>query len=315
MPSALILLHHGAFDLSRTKVSENDLDNAPVELAKDLDSSVAVRNDMETQPDNIPSHSEDQHADNNYPRSQCETLGEVAEMEIDGQNIEVAEAADHTLHGNEPQLMTDPGSKDANVPANLAQTDMLDTTNDANASPTIDASCMSLQKLDTEPLVDTSLVDASNGGVDAIEVIGHASEIGVDIEKDNGKLHASETGGCDNMTSENRDQSIEGTENNNLSSVNPDEIWPSDLGYYAKDPTSGSVLGEGAKLDYSFAAELDVDGENAFVNKGENADFQEADLPGAMNAEVTAESSAIEFRGVSFLLLSLEVLSLPCINL
>ncbi|GMN59756.1 hypothetical protein TIFTF001_028843 [Ficus carica] len=297
MPSALILLHHGAFDLSRTKVSENDLDNAPVELAKDLDSSVAVRNDMETQPDNIPSHSEDQHADNNYLRSQCETLGEVAEMEIDGQNIEVAEAADHTLHGNEPQLTTDPGSNDANVRANLAQTDMLDTNNDANASPTIDTSCMSLQKLDTEPLVDTSLVDASNGGVDAIEVIGHDAEIGVDIEKDNGKLHPSETGGCENMTSENRDQSIEGTENNNLSSVNPDEIWPSDLGYYARDPTSGSVLGEGAKLDSSFAAELDVDGENAFVNKGENADFQEADLPSAMNAEITAEGSAIEFRG------------------
>lgn len=314
MPSALILLHHGAFDLSRTKVSENDLDNAPVELEKDLDSSVAVRNNMETQPDNIPSHSEDQHADNNDLRSQCETLGEVAEMEIDGQNIEVAEAADHTLHGNEPQLTTDPGSNDANVPANLAQTDMLDTNNDANASPTIDTSCMLLQKLDTEPLVDTSLVDASNGGVDAIEVIGHDAEIGVDIEKDNGKLHPSETGGCDNMTSENGDQSIEGTENNNLSSVNPDEIRPSDLGYYAKDPTSGSVLGEGAKLDSSFAAELDVDGENAFVNKGENADFQEADLPSAMNAEITAESSAIEFRGVSFLL-SLEVLSLPCINL
>lgn len=297
MSSALIMLHHGAFDLSRTKVSENDLDNAPVELAKDLDSSVAVRNNMETQSDNIPSHSEDQHADNNDLRSQCETLGEVAEMEIDGQNIEVAEAADHTLYGNEPQLMTDPGSNVANVPANLAQTDMLDTNNNANASPTIDTSCMSLQKLDTEPLVDSSLVDASNGVVDAIEVIGHDAEIGVDIEKDNGKLHPSETGGCDNMTSENRDQSIEGTENNNLSSVNPDEIWPSDLGYYAKDPTSGSVLGEGAKLDSSFAAELGVDGENAFVNKEENADFQEADLPSAMNAETTAESSAIEFRG------------------
>ncbi|XP_024030211.1 sister chromatid cohesion 1 protein 4 [Morus notabilis] len=296
MSAALIFLHCGVFDLSRIKVSENDQDNAPIELAKDVESSVAARNDVETQPDNIPCLGEDQHTENNDLRSQHETFGEVAEMEIDGQNVEVADAADHILHGIESQFPTDPVSNDANVPENIVQTDLVDTKNDANASLQMDASSMSPQKLDTEPVLGASLVDKSSEGVDTI-VAGHDVEIRVDTEKDNGNLHPSETVGCDNMASENGDQSVGGTGNDNLSVMNPDEVQASELGCDEKDLTSRCVQGEGVNLDSSFLVEPILDGENAFLNKGETSDFQEADMPSITNAEIAAECSTIEVRG------------------
>ena len=146
--------------------------------------------------------------------------------------------------------------------------------------------------------------------VDGIEVIENGAEVGIDIDKDNGNVHASfetaslETGGCDNMTSGIGNQSVEAIENNSLSIVNPDEVHASGLGCGEKDLTSFSVLGEGAVADSSFSLEPDMNVENAPLDKGVNEDFKEADLPCAANAEITAENSAIEFLGVCYYLVS-----------
>lgn len=319
MSAALVFLHHEAFDLSRTRVSENDQDDAPVELAKDVESSVAVRSDVETQTDDIPIQSESEHIQNDDLRSQHETLGEVAEMEIDGQNIEVADAANHSVNGLEPSSQTNPVSNDfaKDMPEDIVQRDLLDKNN-VDSSVPVDTACMSPQKFDTEPVEDASLADISNGRVDAIEDIGHDAEKSVDPEKDNDNLHASigvasvETGGDDIMTSGNGDQIVEGNGNNDLSIVNPDELQGPDLGCEDKDLVSGCMQAEGAKVDSSLSLQLDGDVGNAPLNRGENAEFQEIDPQSAMNAAITAESSAIEFRGVCYHLPCLRFLTSIC---
>ena len=316
MSAALVVLHHEAFNLSNIRVSENDQDNGPVESANDLESSVVVRSDMETQTVNIPILGESQHPENNDLRSQHENFGEVAEMDIDGLNIDFADVANHSVNELESSFQTNPVSNDfANdMPENIVQTDDLV---DKDASVPMDTSSTSPQKFDTEPVEDTSLVDTSNGRVGAINDIGHNAEISVDPEKDNGNFHASaeasvETGVYDIMTSGNGEQPVEVNGNNDPSAVNPDVVKASDLGCEEKDLASSCMQAKGAKVDSSLSLQVDVDVENAPLKKGENADSEEIDPESVVNEAITAESSAIELRGVCYHLLSLRVLCFIC---
>ncbi|PON55409.1 Rad21/Rec8-like protein [Parasponia andersonii] len=305
MSTALIFLHHEAFDVSRIMVSENDQDNGPIELAKDVESSVVVRSDTEKQTVNIPTQSASQPAEREEFRSQQENLGEVVEMEIDGRNNEVADVANLSVNGLESSFQINPVSNDLanDLPENTVQTDLVDKSNEVDASVPMDTSCMSPQNLETEQVEDTSLADTSNVRVNAIEDNGHDADMSVDLEKDNGNLHASvgapsvEAGEHEITTSGNGDQHVEVNGNNDLNVLNPDEVQALDLGCEYKDLTSGYVHAEEDKVDSSHSLELDVDAENTRLNIGENADFLEIDPPSATNAAVTAESSAIEYRG------------------
>ncbi|XP_062105135.1 sister chromatid cohesion 1 protein 4 [Humulus lupulus] len=296
MSTALIFLHHEKFDLSRIRVCENDQSSDPVELTKNVESSVFVRSDLETQFVNIPIQSEIQHAENIDFRSQHENLGVVAEMEIDVQNIEVADAANHSVNGLESSIQIEPDSNDiANkMTENIVQGDLVDKSNGVDASAPMDTSCMSPQKFETEPIEETSLADTSNGRVDAIEDIGHGVEFSVDPEKDNFNLHASlvETEGYDIMLSGPGDQAVEVHENNDFSIMNPDEVQAPEEVREDKDLAFSCMQADGANLDSSLPLELNVDVENAPLNEGENADVKEIDV----NEGITADSSAMELR-------------------
>ncbi|KAL5580097.1 hypothetical protein UlMin_012539 [Ulmus minor] len=280
MAVELISLYREPFDLSKIRVSAKVQDNVPVDSEKDLEPSELLRNDTEAQPDSVQIQNEIQHDDQHEP------LGEMAAMEIDGENVEVTVAANDTVHGIESSFPTDPFSNIVPVSGDIAvQADCMDKNDDVDASMQMDTTCIS-PKCDTKPVEDASRADLSDGRRDdATEVVEQDSEVGVDVEKVESELasdqHASfvaaseETVGLDNVAFVNGDESAERIENNNLSVPNEDELFASNLGYDDKD------LG----VDASFSLEFNVDAQ-AFLNEGVNADFQEADPQSTMNAEV-----------------------------
>lgn len=318
MSAALVYLHSETFDLSRTRVLENDPDNTSLEAVKDFESSVLVRSDTEAQSAGIPIQTESQDAEDHKLRSEQETLGEAAEIRIEGENIEriggefdeVADAANYSVDGLESSFPTDLISADfSNMPADIVQPSLVDKMDDIDASLQMDASCMSPGKFEAQPVEDASTANISNGkGVDAAEV-GNIAEVGVDLETyfsehtNNADVSLTvasmETGGCNNMIIVNGDEPAEGIENDNPGLINEDKVLASDLGCEDKDLSSSCMQGEKAKGDSAFSLELDVDLKNPSLNIGEIAGCQEADPQCVMDVEITADRSAVEDHCVS----------------
>ncbi|KAF3455185.1 hypothetical protein FNV43_RR05633 [Rhamnella rubrinervis] len=308
MSAALMCLHSETFDLSRTKVCENDQDDASLEVVKDVESSVVVRNDTEAQPADISIQTESQHAEDH--KSEQETLGGIAEVEIEGENVDVADAANQSVDGYESSFPSGPVSGDVcNMPAEVVvQSSLVDKSDDVDASFQMDASCISPRKLESQSVEENaSMMGIYSGkGVDGVEYVENNAEVRVDPETDfsehTNTIDASltvasvETGECDNTISVNGVQPVEGVVNNSLSLMNENEVLGSDLGYDDKDLISSCMQGEGVKADSAFSLELDVDLKNPTSNDGENAGCQEADPQNAMDAEITADHSVVEDR-------------------
>ncbi|KAF4348794.1 hypothetical protein F8388_025701 [Cannabis sativa] len=307
MSTALIFLHHEKFDLTGLRVYENDPYNGPVEPAKDVvepsvlvqrnletqtvnipiqseiqHTAVLVQSDFETQTVNIPIQSEIQHTGNSDFRSQHEKMG------LGVQNSEVvADAANHSINRIESSIQIKLNSIDIanNMTENTVQADLVDKSNDVDASVLMEASCMYPQRFETEPIEETSLADTSNGRLDAIEC-------SVDPEKDNGNLHASldvasvESEGYDiNMLPGSGDQAVEVHENIDLSVMNPDEVQAPEEGCEGKDLASSCMQADGANLDLTLPLEPNVDEENASCMQADGANL-DLTLPLEPNVDV-----------------------------
>lgn len=301
MSVALICLHSEPFDLSRTRVCENEQDSTSLEVVKDVESSMAARNDVEEQPGDISIQTESQHAEDH--KSEQETLGEIAEVRIEGDNVEVADATNHSVDGLESTFPSGPVSGEDMA----LQSSLMDKADD------LDAACLSPGKLEPQPVEENaSTVDVRRGeGVDALEYFENNTEVRGDTETDfpvSLTVASVETGGCDNMMSLNGDQPMEGIVNNSPL-MNEDEVLKSDLGCDDKDLISGCMQGEGTKGDSSFSLEVDVDLKIPSSNDEEHAGCQEADTHNALNAEIAADHAMLEDRCVSFGPFSSEVLS------
>lgn len=203
MTAKLIFLHSETFDLSGTRVSENDQGNVSSQVAKDMESSVCpnvseesemnrntvpvvVRSDVEAQPDDI-SIGNQREVENIYfgfddidsqgqikgisdveelKASQQEPLGEITEMEIERGDVEAADAVNCSVNGLESSPIAPVSGDICNMTADLAvQPVLMDENNDASASRLMDVSCMSSdEKLDAQTVErDASVLDISYG--------------------------------------------------------------------------------------------------------------------------------------------------------
>ncbi|KAF5454947.1 hypothetical protein F2P56_024575 [Juglans regia] len=319
MSAGLIFLHSETFDLSRTKVSENDQGNASSEVAKDMESSVGpkvaeesemnestvavgVRSDLEAQPADTSIHTVTHQVKvydfgsrdidsqgqikavsdvQELKSSRDEPLGEIPEIEIERGSVEVAEPVN---------CSTDPVSVDiCNVTADLAvQPALVDKTNDPSAFLPKDVLCMSPdKKLDSQTVEgDASMEDISNGkAVNSLEIIQGDVGIGADVQShclkpaDGDK--ASLASEFNILGFENGTQTLEETEHNK----NEDVVLPAEFGCEEKDPLTCS--GE-IKIDSMDSVELQLDVSNASLNDKENLNCPESDPQSIMDGEIPA---------------------------
>ncbi|KAH0994442.1 hypothetical protein GBA52_018306 [Prunus armeniaca] len=311
MSVELIFLHTETFDLSRTRVSENDQDSASAELQKDVETyarpnvskeiepvrstePVIVTDDLEAQPVGVPIENEKQEAEDHNRRSQdtdaqeqgitdleefntCkhQPTGEIAEMEIEKEIFEVADPVLADVNNV---------STDVNVQSRL----MDKKTDDEDALLQMDALCMSPgRKLDAQPMeVDASI----QKGADAIDAFKYTVEIRADVQigfsdlTDN--INATlatvslETEECKNLSFSN-DQPVEEIGNNEQHMRNETEVLDANFGCDDKDPKSSCLLGDGDNI--------------APLNGKESLGSPEADLRSGIEAEVTAEHPAEDF--------------------
>lgn len=309
MAEELLSLHRGAFDLISIKVSEVGTEITPVELGKDVESSV-VRHDEETQPGDLCIEEQNLHVEKSELRSQEETPAEVAEMEIDGQDLQFFDTLGPSVHDLGQLLPSNAVANDcAHIPENTLETGAVDGSTDIDTSIRMDGPCMSPQPFETVPVEDSLAADTSKVEVDATEANENDAEVRVDFEKDESNINDSLQMASENMTNINENQSTNVIGDIDHRIVNSD-IDTIDLGCDEKVVTS-STLGEGTNKDFGFSVEPDVNGEIDPIDKEENIELQDqADLGSAMNADIAAETSAIEFREVllpSFFFLYLEL--------
>ncbi|XP_068304163.1 uncharacterized protein [Pyrus communis] len=181
MSAELIYLHTGTFDTSTTRVSENEQNNVSAVPLKDVESSlepnftkeieplrstepVIMRDDSAAQPAGVPIEKENQKEEDHNLRfhhtvaqeqgitdleefntSKHEPLGEIAEMEIDKENFEVADLIVEDIYKV---------SADVNVRSRL-----MDKTDDEDALLQMDALCRSPNnKLDAQPIEVDALI-------------------------------------------------------------------------------------------------------------------------------------------------------------
>ncbi|XP_057984793.1 sister chromatid cohesion 1 protein 4 isoform X2 [Hevea brasiliensis] len=214
MLAELSHLHTEAFDLSRTRVSENDdNNNAPVEALNDEDSAkqyvtqhseiegstepgscrngldrqsyeTLIQNDNRQDEDHFSSYdiSNQEHMNGitdlaDYRSLEHEHLGKTSEIEIDKVDAEVADITNHSAQG----LVTsqrEPVSGDIfEMPiGTVDQSDIMDKMIGANDFIQMDAS--NRDKIDTQLVEEVaSLRDISNGmGLDNIEFVDHSAE-------------------------------------------------------------------------------------------------------------------------------------------
>lgn len=201
MSAKLVFLHSEMFDLSRTRLSENDPGTASAEVAKDRESSfrpigeqsemsgntelVIVRSDGEAQAADSSFHTHRKQVEDfnsgsqdidsqgqtkttddveELKISQHEPLEDITEMETEGGTVEVADAIKcSTVNGLEPSSSTDPVSEDIRyMTADFVVRPVLtDKSNDASASLQMDVSCMS-----PDNKSDTQMVEGAASVVD-----------------------------------------------------------------------------------------------------------------------------------------------------
>ncbi|XP_059435564.1 sister chromatid cohesion 1 protein 4 isoform X2 [Corylus avellana] len=203
MTAKLIFLHSETFDLSGTRVSENDQGNVSSQVAKDMESSVwpnvaqesemnqniepvVARSDVEAQPGDISIGNQRQVENFNFGFDVIDSQGQIkgisdvedlkasqqeplviSEMEIERGDVEVADAVNCSVVNGLESSPTDPVSEDiCNMTAELAVRPVLmDENNDASVSRQMEVSCMSPdEKLDAQTVErDASAVDISYG--------------------------------------------------------------------------------------------------------------------------------------------------------
>jgi hypothetical protein len=91
MTAKLIFLHSETFDLSGTRVSENDQGNVSSQVAKDMESSVWPNVAQESEMNRNVEPAVDRSDVEYLEASQQEPLGEITEMEIERGDVEVAD--------------------------------------------------------------------------------------------------------------------------------------------------------------------------------------------------------------------------------
>ncbi|XP_068317460.1 sister chromatid cohesion 1 protein 4-like [Pyrus communis] len=312
MSVELIYLHTGTFDTSSTRVSENEQNNVSAEPLNDVESflepnvtkeieplrstePVIMRDDSAAQPAGFRIENENQkeedhnlrshHTDaqeqgitdlEEFNTSKHEPLGEIAEMEIDKENFEVADPIVEDIYRV---------SADVNV-----QSRLMDKTDDEDVLLQMDALCRSPNnKLDTQPMeVDALIVEASiQKEVDAIEVVDHNVEIRADVRigaselTDNVNVTLS-TGESKNLSFSDY-QPVEGIGNSEKHIVNETEVLEANLhcddnaslngkeslGFREVDPQSG--------IDAVVAAVAEDRGDCEDVGFGNDTEFLNVD--------------------------------------
>lgn len=292
---ALVSLHNETFDLSRISVSEEDHDNTYVEKTTDVE---LVRNDMELQPAVSSAQNESEPGEVYDLRPQHESMGEIPEMEVDGDNTGLNDVTNHSFHG----LDLPSGSVSEYVPdvpdGAMAQSSFME---DVYASLQMDTTCLSPEKLDTQTFEDASLANMSyERGNDVMED-EYKTEIRVldlvtDVTEpfhDSVATESIEAGRCDNMCVSHDDQHVDQIENNNPINVNEDEVMTSDFMFDDKDVTSISMQHERDNKDSKIFSDVDV---KSSPNDGENAGCQDANPDCIMDVQVSPEHTEVQER-------------------
>ena len=352
MSAELTCLQSETFDLSRIDLAEND-DNNTSEAAKDssrptvaqdneLEASTEpanCRNDVDGQPAESPIWTENQQGEDqqlsldfvnqgqmnaiaDYRSSEHKTLGEITEMEIDKENTEIADAANHTVlqfEGSHTELI----SGDAgNMLDGLAP---MDSTIGEDGSLHMDTSILPSDMMDTQLFEEAALRDVGDGKtLDDVGILDHHTknvvavvtelreggeilleeskagapvEVGVDLQADGPAPSddadmllaniSSKNGGCINLASVNVDQTQDDVENDKLGDGNEDGGLAVSPGHVDKDREFNHLCSED-KMNSAFPRGLDGDFKNASLNFGDYLVFQEADQERTADAEITS---------------------------
>lgn len=280
MSAELMSLYNETYDLSTVRVFEN---NASSEAAKETELSVkpnvtkeigeegsveslAVRNDGEVESAQSLVQTENQHGedhslgihdnDTQVKTLQCEFFGEIAEMEIDGQSIAVADASDRdATHGVDSLSTAGPISGDIcdlSV-GSMVQSTLMEKTSGADSTQLIDELCVSSfnQRLDTISVEkDASAVDSSNGkGVDTIEVAENNNDniVGIGNEsRQKGEPLMEETVGIQTVETGEEVHTVcaapADNENSSLATVTLEASGCSNLVVVAEDQTTEEII-------------------------------------------------------------------------
>lgn len=280
MSAELMSLYNETYDLSTVRVFEN---NASSEAAKEMELSVkpnvtkeigeegsveslAVRNDGEVESAQSLVQTENQHGedhslgihdnDTQVKTLQCEFFGEIAEMEIDGQSIAVADASDRdATHGVDSLSTAGPISGDIcdlSV-GSMVQSTLMEKTSGADSTQLIDELCVSSfnQRLDTISVEkDASAVDSSNGkGVDTIEVAENNNDniVGIGNEsRQKGEPLMEETVGIQTVETREEVHTVcaapADNENSSLATVTLEASGCSNLVVVAEDQTTEEII-------------------------------------------------------------------------
>lgn len=280
MSAELMSLYNETYDLSTVRVFEN---NASSEAAKEMELSVkpnvtkeigeegsveslAVRNDGEVESAQSLVQTENQHGedhslgihdnDTQVKTLQCEFFGEIAEMEIDGQSIAVADASDRdATHGVDSLSTAGPISGDIcdlSV-GSMVQSTLMEKTSGADSTQLIDELCVSSfnQRLDAISVEkDASAVDSSNGkGVDTIEVAENNNDniVGIGNEsRQKGEPLMEETVGIQTVETGEEVHTVcaapADNENSSLATVTLEASGCSNLVVVAEDQTTEEII-------------------------------------------------------------------------
>lgn len=280
MSAELMSLYNETYDLSTVRVFEN---NASSEAAKEMELSVkpnvtkeigeegsveslAVRNDGEVESAQSLVQTENQHGedhslgihdnDTQVKTLQCEFFGEIAEMEIDGQSIAVADASDRdATHGVDSLSTAGPISGDIcdlSV-GSMVQSTLMEKTSGADSTQLIDELCVSSfnQRLDAISVEkDASAVDSSNGkGVDTIEVAENNNDniVGIGNEsRQKGEPLMEETVGIQTVETREEVHTVcaapADNENSSLATVTLEASGCSNLVVVAEDQTTEEII-------------------------------------------------------------------------
>ncbi|KAJ6718167.1 hypothetical protein OIU79_006150 [Salix purpurea] len=356
------------FDLSRIDLVEND-DKNTSEAVKDssrpavaqhgdLEASTELancRNDVDGQPAESPIWTENQQGEDHhlsldfvnqgqmnaiadfadYRSSEHETLGEITEMDIDKENAEFADAANHTavlqFEGSHTELI----SGDAgNMLDGLV---LMDSTMGEDGSLLMNTSILPSDMMVTQFFEDAALRDVVDGKrLDDDEILDHHTknvvavvtefreggeilleenkagapvEVGEDIQADGSALPdeadmllanmSLKTGGCIDPTSVNVDQTQDDAENDKLCGGNEDGGLAVSPGHVDKYKEFNHPCNED-KIDSAFPRGLDCYFKNASLNDGDYLGCQEADQERTVDAEITSADNPADLRDVSF---------------
>lgn len=350
----LMSLYNETYDLSRVRVFENAENNASSEAAKEMGLSLkpnvtnengeegsiecieplAVGNDSEKDPAQSLVQTENQRGEANslsihdndtqLKTSQTELLGEIAEMEIDGQVNTVADVSDHAaIQAVDSFSTAGPISGDI---CDLSASSMVQSTlmekTCVDPALLMDELCVSSlnERLGANSVEkDASAVDLSNGrGVDAVEVaensnedIGVGSEsiqkvesvmeetVGIQTVETGLESHTVCAGPVDNADSSLATVTLEASGCSNVVVVaeeqTPDEIsnHKSEIvndvevleAELSYDDKNPTSNSEEPKIECSYAKEIDEEMKNTFLNEEENIPLNDIEKPVFLEAE------------------------------